>query len=93
MIRRRELIAGLGAAAAWPLVARAQQSAVPVIGVLRAQAADDDYKNITDPFLQGLKETGYVERRRGHRVTDWDMSVHRTARFQRLCPWELHVRS
>src|SRR5262249_13256326 len=58
--RRREFIAGLGAAA-WPVVARAQQAAVPVIGYLGTQSADDDYKNVTVPFLQGLKETGYVE--------------------------------
>ena len=51
---------GLGSAAAWPAVARAQQPAMPVIGVLGAQSADDDYKNFTVPFLQGLKETGYV---------------------------------
>jgi putative ABC transport system substrate-binding protein len=43
------------------VVARAQQAAVPVIGYLGVQSADDDYKNITVPFLQGLKETGYVE--------------------------------
>jgi putative ABC transport system substrate-binding protein len=60
MIRRREFIAGLGSAAAWPVVARAQQAAVPVIGYLSAQSADDDYKNFTVQFLQGLKETGYV---------------------------------
>jgi putative ABC transport system substrate-binding protein len=59
MIRRREFIAGLGSAAAWPVLARAQ-SAVPVIGFLSTQSADDDYKNATVPFLQGLKETGYV---------------------------------
>jgi putative ABC transport system substrate-binding protein len=62
MIRRREFIAGLGAAVAWPVVARAQQPALPVIGYLgTGSSADDDYKNITVPFLQGLKETGYVE--------------------------------
>jgi putative ABC transport system substrate-binding protein len=61
MIRRREFIAGLGSAAAWSLAARAQQPAVPVIGYLGAQSADDDYKNVTVPFLQGLRETGYAE--------------------------------
>jgi putative ABC transport system substrate-binding protein len=61
MIRRRDFIAGLGSAAAWPVAARAQQSAVPVVGYLSSQSADDDYKNFTVPFVQGLKETGYVE--------------------------------
>jgi putative tryptophan/tyrosine transport system substrate-binding protein len=60
-MRRREFIAGLASAAAWPLAARAQQAAIPVIGYLSAQSADDDYKNITVPFLQGPKETGYVD--------------------------------
>jgi putative ABC transport system substrate-binding protein len=65
-VNRRELITGLGSAAAWPLAAQAQQPATPVIGYLGAQSAADDYKNITVPFLQGLKETGYVE---GQNVT------------------------
>ena len=60
-MKRREFIAGLGSAAAWPVVVRAQQAAMPVIGYLGAQSADDDYKNFTIPFLQGLKEAGYVE--------------------------------
>ena len=60
-MRRRQFIAGLGCAAAWPVVARAQQPALPVIGYLDSQFADDDYKSVTVPFLQGLKEAGYVE--------------------------------
>src|SRR6516162_232092 len=59
--KRREFIAGLGSAAAWPVVARAQQAAMPVVGFLGTQSAELDYKNFTVPFLQGLKETGYVE--------------------------------
>src|SRR6516162_5081786 len=60
-MKRREFIAGLGSAAAWPVVGRAQQAAVPVIGYLSIESADDEYKNFIVPFLQGLKETGYVE--------------------------------
>src|SRR6516165_12149651 len=60
-MRRREFIAGLGTAAAWPVMAHAQQPALPVIGYLGTGFADDDLKNFTVPFLQGLKETGYVE--------------------------------
>jgi putative tryptophan/tyrosine transport system substrate-binding protein len=59
-MRRRQFIAGIGSAVAWPVVARAQQPAMPVIGFLGTQSADHDYKNHTGPFLQGLKETGYV---------------------------------
>ena len=61
MIKRREFIAGLGSAAAWPLAAQAQQAAMPVVGYLGSQSAELDYKPATVPFLQGLKETGYVE--------------------------------
>src|SRR6516162_2141177 len=60
-MRRREFIAGLGSAAAWPLAARAQDKPLPVVGWLSSQSADDDYKNFTLPVLQGLKETGYIE--------------------------------
>ena len=59
-MKRRAFIAGLGSAAVWPVVARAQQPAVPVIGFLNAQSADDEFKYATIPFFQGLKETGFV---------------------------------
>src|SRR6516164_7093021 len=59
-MRRREFIAGLGSAAAWPVVARAQQPAVPVIGLIHPESANDP-TNSTVAFLQGLKEAGYVE--------------------------------
>jgi putative tryptophan/tyrosine transport system substrate-binding protein len=59
-MRRRHFIAGLGSAAAWPLAARAQQGALPVVGHLHTQSTDD-YKIEITVFLRGLKETGYVE--------------------------------
>jgi len=60
-VRRRTFIAGLGSAAAWPVVARAQQVAMPAIGFLSSQSAEADSKVATVMFLQGLKEAGYVE--------------------------------
>ena len=59
-LRRREFIAGLGSTAAWPVVAWAQQPALPVIGFLFSSSVDDS-KNFTVAFLQSLKESGYVE--------------------------------
>jgi putative ABC transport system substrate-binding protein len=61
-VKRRTFIAGLGGAAAWPVVARAQQQPVPVIGYLSTESADDT-QNLTVAFLQSLKETGYIEGR------------------------------
>jgi putative ABC transport system substrate-binding protein len=62
-VKRRTFIAGLGSAAAWPVVARAQQPALPVIGFLSTQSAPsaDDYKLQIFGFVQGLKEAGYVD--------------------------------
>jgi putative ABC transport system substrate-binding protein len=60
-MKRRTFIAGLGSAAAWSIVARAQDKPLPVIGYLGTQSADDFYNTMTVPFVQGLKESGYVE--------------------------------
>ena len=64
-IRRRELIAALGGAATWPLMARAQQPAIPVIGFLNG-ASSKRYVAQLAGFRQGLKEAGYID---GQNVT------------------------
>jgi putative ABC transport system substrate-binding protein len=60
-MRRREFIAGLGAAV-WPLGARAQQLGLPVVGFLIG-ASPDGYRPILSAFRQGLQESGFVEGR------------------------------
>ena len=65
MIPRREFIALLGSAAAWPLVARAQQTALPTIGFVSGLSADASADRLR-LFRQGLNEGGYVD---GQNVT------------------------
>jgi putative tryptophan/tyrosine transport system substrate-binding protein len=62
-MRRREFIAGLGgAAAAWPLAARAQQPAMPLVGFLNAAFAQNSTGQLA-AFLKGLGEGGFVDGR------------------------------
>ena len=58
-MRRREFIAGVGSAAAWSTVARAQQPAMPVVGFLHSETAAPIQSQLS-AFQQGLKEGGYV---------------------------------
>jgi putative ABC transport system substrate-binding protein len=62
-MRRREFIAGLGGAAAWPLAARAQRPAMPVVGLISGNVASgtQTVRQLLPAFRQGLKDVGYVE--------------------------------
>jgi putative ABC transport system substrate-binding protein len=62
-MRRREFITGIaGSTAAWPVVARAQQPTLPVIGFLSSRSPGET-SNVVAAFLRGLGETGYVDGR------------------------------
>src|SRR5437764_12565776 len=65
-MRRRDFITGIaGSAAVWPLAARAQQAATPMIGFLEMRSPETIVERLR-AFRQGLRETGYVE---GENVT------------------------
>jgi putative ABC transport system substrate-binding protein len=80
-MKRREFMAGLGSAAAWPLGARAQQPAVPVVGYLYV-GTPEAHAGRAEAFRKGLAEAGYVQ---GQNVmVEYRWAYDETARLPRL---------
>src|SRR5260370_1050840 len=77
-MRRRDFITLLGSTAAWPLMARAQQSSIPVVGILSSSSLSA-FTDLLGAFREGLKETGYIEGRNITIESRWA-----EGRFERL---------
>ena len=80
-MRRREFVGLVGGAVAWPVAARAQQAATPVIGFVNG-ASPEKYEPFVNAFLQGLKETGYTD---GHNlIIEYRWADGQYARFPEM---------
>lgn len=81
-MRRRDFMRLLGGtAAAWPLAARSQQAATPVIGFVNG-ASPEKYEPFVNAFLRGLKETGYTD---GHNlIIEYRWADGQYARFPEM---------
>ena len=76
-MKRREFITLLGGVAAWPLAARAQQAAMPVVGWLNSETPEGGYSELAAAFHQAFSETGFCRRpERSDRSIDKILASH-----------------
>jgi putative tryptophan/tyrosine transport system substrate-binding protein len=78
-MRRRAFMAGVGSAAAWPLMARAQQAAMPLLGFLNGQSPDG-FAPYVEGFRNGLKDAGFVVGRNVEIEYRWARGRYETLR-------------
>jgi putative tryptophan/tyrosine transport system substrate-binding protein len=90
-MRRRQFIGFVGAAAVWPLAARAQQSErVRRIGIVGGIAADDPSAQMqVAAFVEGLRQLGWIEGRNAHFESRWTAGSHQgtSIRGGTDCAW------